>query len=271
MWCRVACRYRNAGRGRKRQQAGTGQNPAQVMLSIISSPSQQQLRTLLHVIFGKLTFNRDFRSTKFQEIKINSCPALAASWGQCLLSGALGTGEILGWQSSSSLAALCPPTTHPVSSLDPLLLFLHMNKCLFTKLLQLHIASGVVTNNQPYLLWSHRRVNSLCGVPGKPSVPHTAPCSMSFSMQWHKSILLSSRRSWLGCWNKEDYNRNVSPSRPCCNSDIRNCLPCSQCLNHHNERRNVVKFPKRSGLCSQPDFLEKTLISQALFQCWPLV
>lgn len=66
-------------------------------------------------VFWKLTFNRDFRSTEFQEIKINSCPALAASWGQCSLRGALGTERILGWKSSSSRAGLCPPTTHTIS------------------------------------------------------------------------------------------------------------------------------------------------------------
>lgn len=63
--------------------------------------------------FWKLTFNRDFRSTEFQEIKINSCPALAASWGQCLLRGMLGTAEIFRWRSSSSLVGCAPcPTQH---------------------------------------------------------------------------------------------------------------------------------------------------------------
>lgn len=86
------------------------------MFSIISSffiPAVAQNADAC--VFWKLTFNRDFRSTEFQEIKINSCPALAASWGQCLLRGVLGTTEILGWKSSSRLASLCPPTTYTIS------------------------------------------------------------------------------------------------------------------------------------------------------------
>lgn len=75
--------------------------------------------------FWKLTFNRDFRSTEFQEIKINSCPALAASWGQCLLRGMLGTTEIFRWRSSSSLVGCAPcPTQHFwAGTLHPLPLF----------------------------------------------------------------------------------------------------------------------------------------------------
>lgn len=61
--------------------------------------------------FWKLTFNRDFRSTEFQEIKINSCPASAASWGQCLLRGMLRTTEIFRWRSSRSLPG-CAPLPH---------------------------------------------------------------------------------------------------------------------------------------------------------------
>lgn len=153
-WCTVVSRffyrsYRNARRGRKGQE---GQNLAQFMFSIISSffiPAVAQNADAC--VFWKLTFNRDFRSTEFQEIKINSCPALAASWGQCLLRGVLGTKEILGWKSSSRLAGLCPPTTYTIfkqAAWTHCCFSLHVHASLSNFFS--YIISGIITNNHIY-------------------------------------------------------------------------------------------------------------------------
>lgn len=132
------------GRAR-RDNAGKGQNRAHFMCSIISSFSVPAVAQNADAcVSWKLTFNRDFRSTEFQEIKINSCPASAASWGQCLWRGVLGTKEIFGRQSSIRLHRFVPTASPP--SLDPVLLF-SASACLHIKLLQSLIISGVITNN----------------------------------------------------------------------------------------------------------------------------
>lgn len=174
-------------------------------------------------IFWKLTFNRDFRSTEFQEIKINSCPALAASWGQCLLRGTLGTEEILGWTSSSRLAGLCPPTTYTLSKQAA------WTHCCFS----LHVHASLSNLSSYTFLAELLQITifivviykaKLTGVPsvlGSIQIQRLSPkphhWSISFCVQRHKIILPSSTSPGLGCWNKEDYNRNVSPSRPCRN------------------------------------------------------
>lgn len=102
--------------------------------------------------FWKLTFNRDFRSTKFQEIKINSCPALAASWGQCLLRGMLGTTEIFRWRSSSSLRGCAPLPHTPFLSREiaPTAAFPFLNQT---------FPATAEFLQMSYSLWSHTRVH----------------------------------------------------------------------------------------------------------------
>lgn len=75
--------------------------------------------------FWKLTFNRDFRSTEFQEIKINSCPAPAASWGQCLLRECSEPQRFSGGGAPGASQAVPPcPTNHFwAGKWNPLLLF----------------------------------------------------------------------------------------------------------------------------------------------------
>lgn len=132
--------------------------------------------------FWKLTFNRDFRSTEFQEIKINSCPASAASWGQCLLRGVLRTTEIFGWRSSSSLTG-CAPLPH-TTFLGPTAAF-----PFFIKLFQLQFISRVL--KMSYSLWSHTRVHwtGLCLGPtpqlqtSHPTFPHQPRAAMRISAE----------------------------------------------------------------------------------------
>lgn len=151
--------------------------------------------------FWKLTFNRDFRSTEFQEIKINSCPALAASWGQCLLRGVLGTTEIFGWRSSSSLTG-CAPLPHTfLWHLRPTAAFPFL-----MKIFQLQVISRVFTNIIFTVVTHKGALNRAVWVPHLSSKHPTPP----LTGWWNETTTPSSTSPGPCCCNEEDFNRNVS-------------------------------------------------------------
>lgn len=156
--------------------------------------------------FWKLTFNRDFRSTEFQEIKINSCPASAASWGQCLLRGILGTTEIFRWRSSRSLTG-CAPLPH--------IPFLSRIHCCFSLPYQTFPASRVFTNI--FTVLTHKGAFNcfwtLVWVPHLSSKHPTPP----LSGWWDETTTPSPTSAGPCCCNEEDLNRNASSSSPGCN------------------------------------------------------
>lgn len=217
-------------------------------------------------VFWKLTFNRDFRSTEFQEIKINSCPASAASWGQCLLRGALGTQESFEWKSSSRLPGLCPTTTHSIPkqaawahSCFPLHVYVTSSNCfsytLLAELLQtIIIIAGTCEGT----------LNSLPGVLGTAGTQPLSPTAA------HPAVCIGGRSSHLHLWLQGEAGETritTQVSHPTDHVAIRvlETLSCGQCLNCHNKRANVVNT-KCSRLCSKTNYdLEKILISQALF------
>lgn len=165
--------------------------------------------------FWKLTFNRDFRSTEFQEIKINSCPALAASWGQCLPWGMLRTTEIFGWRSSSNLRG-CAPLPHtiflwqprPTAAFPFLIKLFQLISWLLAEFLQIS-----------YSLWSHTRVHwtaseLFLGPTLQLQTSHPIP---SLTGWQNETTTPSPASPGPRCWNEEDFNRNVSSSSPGCN------------------------------------------------------
>lgn len=160
--------------------------------------------------FWKLTFNRDFRSTEFQEIKINSCPVLAASWGQCLLRGMLRTTEIFRWSSSSSLRGCAPLPQTPFLSRQiaptaafPFLIKLFQLQQSFYKY---HIHCGHTQGciEQPL---------------GSVWVPHLSSKHPTPSLTgwWDETTTPSPTSPGPRCCSEEDLNRNASSSSPGCN------------------------------------------------------